>query len=297
MFELCAMANNLPGDININCPSRMILSILCDRANASYECWPSVNHLSDRAGMSTRTVMRSIRQLEKRGFIRVVRKRNRNNRYEINTTYLYNSYGSGVTHSHAGVTHSHTRGDTESHEPIIEPIKEPIKYTLAGKTMKQQTLEDVQNAIKGNNPIPGLKPSKKISISYLWLKEVAKWRMENELSDLNHMCVSNAGTAQLKRFAKQCGDVNPVSVLKKAVREWVAFTEFTVSMTGTKFIPATPSIGFLLQNTIPALDFYAGGTLDNASDNIAEIKNKDIKSVVKTNPTLEYLKLIDEGKV
>jgi hypothetical protein len=56
---------------------------LKDHAGSDSMCWPSVKHLSVELGMSSRTVIRGVADLERHGIIAVDRKHRDHNIYEL----------------------------------------------------------------------------------------------------------------------------------------------------------------------------------------------------------------------
>lgn len=69
-----------------NSSRKLVLIKLSDNANDEGICWPSITHIAAQCEMSTRTVQRHLRDLEKAGFIQI-EERQRNN--FVNRSNLY----------------------------------------------------------------------------------------------------------------------------------------------------------------------------------------------------------------
>lgn len=309
MFELCAMANNLPSDISITCADRMILSILCDRADTEMHSFHGIDKLASRAGVCNRTVLRSIATLEKEGFIRVRRRRNKVNHYYVNYTRLLLAAKSGVTHSHIGGDTQSSEGESMSPEPVSESISESVSLfflkietkkterLLLNKTKKAgvmviKNLEELETIVKNKEPIPGLKPAKKISISSCWCKALSIWREEEGMSSTN-LALSGMGSNQLNAFKKKCTGLDSHKVLTKCVINWGAFSQYVQTVVAGGSKPPFPNVGYLLTHAVHAQDFYTGKVYDSASSNKVTLEKK-VVTPVSSNPTLDILKEIEE---
>ena len=55
---------------NVSHRARTVYCYLCDRANRKGQCWPTVMTIALDLNISTRTVYRALKDLEKDGFIR-----------------------------------------------------------------------------------------------------------------------------------------------------------------------------------------------------------------------------------
>lgn len=308
MFELCAMANKLPSDINITCAARMVLSILCDCADKSLQCFPGNETLAKRAGVSCRTVIRSVAKLERLGLVSVRRQRNRSNRYTINRGVLYSILNQDVTPCHLGGDTLSISGDTVAPEPVRESIKESIsllKINLEGtKTGRlsytnvnrsnYMSLDDLQKAVNNKEPIPGLKQKVKISISAHWCRVLNLWREEHGMESTT-LLISQVGTHQLNGFKKKCTDENPFKVMRKCVLDWYGFTNYVMKVTGGSNKPTAPQVAYLLINVQHAQDFYSVKVYDTAGSNTATLTKKVVEPV-KGNSTLDILKEIEDDE-
>jgi len=61
----------------------LIYMVLCRYAGADQACFPSVDLIGRKAGVSSKTVMRGIKELESRGLIKVGRERGQPNLYTL----------------------------------------------------------------------------------------------------------------------------------------------------------------------------------------------------------------------
>ncbi|MHB1285524.1 MAG: helix-turn-helix domain-containing protein [Leptospirales bacterium] len=97
---------------------KLILICLANHAGPEGTCWPSQNIISDYSGLSRETISRNLSDLEKRGFINSVQRRDESGRdlskiYILNITKeegLRTEPSSGETENHRGVTQDHTGG-------------------------------------------------------------------------------------------------------------------------------------------------------------------------------------------
>ena len=126
-----------------NAPLKLALLQLANNADDNGFSFYSISKMADSCGMSDRTFMRKISELEKMGVLEVERRFNRPSLYtligdEMGVT-LCHLQNSGVTECHGGVTECHSEGDRVSHdlnntpntypnissdESIIDDIKE-----------------------------------------------------------------------------------------------------------------------------------------------------------------------------
>ncbi len=305
MYELCGMANNLRGDINITRAGRQILSILCDRANTEGLCFPGLGYLAERAGCSPRTVIRAIKSLEEHSFIRVIRKRNKVNHYFVNITLIERSTKSGVTFCHPDVTFCPPRGDILSPDPISNTKRDTISF-LGAKTQRAfvaeqnrsntpmtTTLESIMKAKKDGKPIGGLKQKKQMSPSVQWAKALTRWREDRGLPS-SMAKLTKLETNKLAQFKKRCTDEPPNAVILRCVTEWAHFAKYVYTAEGLEKYPQNPSIGFLLVYVQHAQDYSAGKTFDDTVSNKVTFKKKKVKPQ-KSNTTLDRIKAIEEG--
>lgn len=69
-----------------NASRKLVLVKLSDNANDEGICWPSIQHIADQCEMSTRTVQRHLKDLQKAGFLRIEERRSNN---FVNQSNLY----------------------------------------------------------------------------------------------------------------------------------------------------------------------------------------------------------------
>ena len=108
-----------------NAPLKLALLQLANNADDAGFCYYSISKMAIACGMSERTFMRKISDLEKMSILTVERRSNRPSLYtlvgdEMGVT-LCHLQSSEVTEGHAEVTESHLVGDRESHDPNSVP--------------------------------------------------------------------------------------------------------------------------------------------------------------------------------
>lgn len=129
---------------------KLILICLANHAGPDGTCWPSQNTLSEYSGLSRETIYRNLTDIEKKGLIRSVQRRDDSGR-DLSKTYVLNiteeegarpGSSSGETENLRGETQSLTGGakmtggrDAESH-PIKSMLSEEVGETqsLTGET-------------------------------------------------------------------------------------------------------------------------------------------------------------------
>lgn len=112
-----------------NPPLKLALLQLADNADDAGFSYYSVSKMAKSCGMSDRTFMRKISELEKMGVLTVERRANRPSLYtligdEMGVT-LCHLQKTEVTECHGGVTECHAQGDRVSHDPKIDPNTSP----------------------------------------------------------------------------------------------------------------------------------------------------------------------------
>ncbi|WP_446697846.1 helix-turn-helix domain-containing protein [Acetomicrobium sp. S15 = DSM 107314] len=111
-FWFCFLDIAVMTDETISVYDMAIYAALCSFASTrGRTCYPSVKALMKRAGCSYRTVHRSLRTLEDKGYIQ------HQYRGEKGQTSIYILKG-GVSQGHGGVPHRHTRCATQTHRTI-----------------------------------------------------------------------------------------------------------------------------------------------------------------------------------
>jgi DNA-binding transcriptional regulator YhcF (GntR family) len=116
---------------------RLILVALAERANTKTgRCWPSVQELCARTRYHRTTVLRALRQLEKRGELAITVRRRRGNLYRITLPEMAQPYVAErdlrrrISKSRSAtrmVAESDSSGRGERLQPVREPVKEPVR--------------------------------------------------------------------------------------------------------------------------------------------------------------------------
>ncbi|AUR96575.1 hypothetical protein NVP1226O_48 [Vibrio phage 1.226.O._10N.261.48.E5] len=112
-----------------NAPLKLAMLQLANNADDNGFSYYSISKMAIACGMSERTFMRKIAELEKLGILIVERRANRPSLYtlvgdEMGVT-LCHLQSTEVTESHLGVTESHLVGDRESHDLNSTPKSNP----------------------------------------------------------------------------------------------------------------------------------------------------------------------------
>lgn len=112
-----------------NAPLKLALLQLANNADDDGFSYYSISKMALSCGMSDRTFMRKIAELEEKGILTVERRANRPSLYtligdEMGVT-LCHLQKSEVTACHAEVTESHLVGDSVSHDPNRTPNTSP----------------------------------------------------------------------------------------------------------------------------------------------------------------------------
>lgn len=120
-----------------NAPLKLALLQLANNSDDSGFSYYSISRMAKACGMSERTFMRKIAELEKLGVLTVERRPNRPSLYkligdEMGVT-LCHLQNFEVTESHLGVTESHLEGDRESPDPNSDPNSDPDTKELCAK--------------------------------------------------------------------------------------------------------------------------------------------------------------------
>tara|TARA_R110000737_G_scaffold353117_1_gene402443 strand:+ start:16522 stop:17193 length:672 start_codon:yes stop_codon:yes gene_type:complete len=108
-----------------NAPLKLALLQLANNADDDGFSYYSISKMAIACGMSQRTFMRKISELESMNILTVERRSNRPSLYtltgdKMGVTLCHLQVG-GVTESHGTVTESHLVGDRESHDPNTTP--------------------------------------------------------------------------------------------------------------------------------------------------------------------------------
>ncbi len=108
-----------------NASLKLVLLQLGNNSNDAGVSYYSIGKMAIACGISERTFIRKISELEELGYISVERRPNRPSIYRLNTEKLgvtdCHSQDFEVTDCHTGVTDCHAGGDTMSHDPNSIP--------------------------------------------------------------------------------------------------------------------------------------------------------------------------------
>ena len=129
-----------------NPPLKLALLQLANNSNDDGFSYYSISKMANSCGMSERTFMRKIAELEKLGMLIVERRTNRTSLYSlvgdemgVNIDGINTDKGFlEVTESHQGVTESHLVPDSLSHDPKRDPKTYPNKKHIE----RNDSLED-----------------------------------------------------------------------------------------------------------------------------------------------------------
>jgi len=130
--------------------TKLVLLKLCDNANDAGECWPSQSLIAEQCEMTTRTVITSIKKLEERGLLSVLKKRKNANKYLIN---LSSENISLMKDIHVSSENASPLSSENASLPYIEPtIIEPIsERELTFKQLVKDTWADLGGSDFMNN--------------------------------------------------------------------------------------------------------------------------------------------------
>ena len=132
-----------------NAPLKLALLQLANNADDDGFSYYSISKMAFSCGMSERTFMRKISELEKMKVLTVNRRANRTSLYtlvgdEMGVT-LCHLQESGVTECHGGVTESHLVGDRESHDLNSTPNTNPnICVSPSESDIKKERLAEIK---------------------------------------------------------------------------------------------------------------------------------------------------------
>lgn len=170
--------------------TKLVLLCLADTANDDGECWPSIQTICKKTGLSRRAVINHIETLCKEGFLTKTRRTKDNGEQTSNLLKIVcmNPVGSeqdapgggaprapgSAPNAPGGVHHVHRGGAPRAPEPIKEPISlEPIKEPKDISPDKGRIhYENIAGIFKHLCPsLPRLKkitPARKSAIRNLW---------------------------------------------------------------------------------------------------------------------------------
>lgn len=168
----------LDGAPGLNAGQRLTLVSLGEWANDEGICWPSHDTIARRVGVSRRQVIRIIDQLEEKGIVSRVERKQHSNVYQLrcDTAVSHVTSGAGVpdvtpsthqdvTFSAPDVTSSTSRCDIAmSPEPPIEPSLEPPREPVGKRTDPAMVLVDAWAERRGFAPTNWAKAMKQAKV-------------------------------------------------------------------------------------------------------------------------------------
>jgi hypothetical protein len=109
---------------------KLVLLALADWANDEGLCWPSINRLSTKTSMTSRGVQKTIRTLEKMGFVRREESLGKGNRYWIsiplNNVHPCTTFTPPLNHVHP-TPEPRSPNTSETHQLTVNDIKPRAK--------------------------------------------------------------------------------------------------------------------------------------------------------------------------
>ena len=160
---------------------KMVLLCLCDHANDSGECWPSVARIAYKCSVTDRTVQKAIQGLKARGILAWHDDPGRSHRFVINPRRIFTPENASPPKMTAEPPKNiHPTPENASPKPSIT-IKEPPKSNKAQKPdcVSDEVWRDFQE----------LRRVKKAPLTPTALKKIeaeaalAGWSLENALSE------------------------------------------------------------------------------------------------------------------
>lgn len=222
-------------DIHIHYREKSVLFVLANYADDQNKCYPSKERIAREAGMSKRTVDRSIDELVKAGIV----KYEKGGINSGNNIYLLNLEGGchsdRVSESHGGVSDSQKGGVTVTHKPIIEPINnlslsnaheeysnegqqtEPQTYAMYDNWEPSQTFFEILKAYRidqtkyDNDVLDSFKlhwtgQSGKIGSRNTWERKLADWVKKQRPQGGQNAGNKNTGKFGLSDFLDKFDD-------------------------------------------------------------------------------------------
>jgi AraC-like DNA-binding protein len=154
-----------------NAPLKLALLQLANNADDAGFSYYSISKMAIACGMSERTFMRKISDLEKMSILTVERRSNRPSLYtligdEMGVT-LCHLQSPEVTESHAEVTESHLVGDRESHDPNSVP-----NISLKSNNIHQQIADSWNDIFKDDLALVSIVNKQRVSAINGCIKEM-----------------------------------------------------------------------------------------------------------------------------
>lgn len=132
-----------------NNTQKLILLKIADNASDEGGCWPSHSTIAKHCQCDRRTVIRHIKILEEKGWLRVQRRFDNqgcktSNFYILNLPdHVTQDHMGSDTMSHTLVTEDHIPSDTGSHKPSFNHKNEPSKEPITVCSDAEKCFEDV----------------------------------------------------------------------------------------------------------------------------------------------------------
>ena len=126
---------------------KLILICLGNHAGPDGSCWPSQGVISEYTELSRETINRNLLELEKKGLIRSVKRRDAAGR-DLSKTYLLNLAMAGVTQDHTGMA-NRQGGVTENHTQENQGVFQPSPLSGAKSLGVTQDHTGVTESLRG----------------------------------------------------------------------------------------------------------------------------------------------------
>ncbi|WP_166207205.1 helix-turn-helix domain-containing protein [Cognatiluteimonas telluris] len=108
-----------------------VLAMIGTHAGKTGTSWPGVDRIAAKAGIHRSTVIRSVDNLEARGYVQVSRKRGLANRYQMALASSADATSTSSTHatSEAGapVAPTHTTSSADATRPVAPTLRDPSR--------------------------------------------------------------------------------------------------------------------------------------------------------------------------
>ena len=125
------------------------LTLIClgNHAGPDGKCWPSQGVIYEYTELSRETINRNLLELEKKGLIRSVKRRDAAGR-DLSKTYLLNLAMAGVTQDHTGMA-NRQGGVTENHTQEKQGVFQPSPLSGAKSLGVTQDHTGVTESLRG----------------------------------------------------------------------------------------------------------------------------------------------------
>lgn len=138
--------------------TKLVLLKLCDNANDQGVCWPSQETIANQCEITTRTVVSSIKKLEKLGLITIEKKCKNGNKYLINLK------SEKIAPLDLEVKNLHPK--SEKSALLIRTYKEPTKKNIYKKSFEEReeefkiTVKEAWEEMGGEEFLPNVEAHK-----------------------------------------------------------------------------------------------------------------------------------------